>query len=242
MRSRTGSLPRSRWRSIERSSPAAPRPRPRLAARSSSTSAAIASWFARVSGASGSSRVRRTGMAARIARRKPRAGPSIVGRPCRRLAAPHSARPPVPRRSRSLAAGAGCPACASSARTRPVCRSSPSRCVAANVRTGRAARPWSWSATAASTRPRNRRTTSGPCRDQVAAIDAAIKLTDFAMRKHPFTGECPTAFDGEELVYEFSAPTGVERMASCEVEVDLGAAALRRGRECARRLIPLPLT
>ncbi len=57
--------------------------------------------------------------------------------------------------------------------------------------------------------------------DEVAAIDAAIRATDFAdLRSRPFTGECPVNFDGQELIYEFSAPSGVERIASCEVEID----------------------
>jgi len=79
--------------------------------------------------------------------------------------------------------------------------------------------------------------------DQVAAIDAAIKLTDFAqLRTHPFTGECPTAYDGQELVYEFSAPTGVERIASCEVEIDLGAPLFVAVANALGAYIPLPLT
>lgn len=58
---------------------------------------------------------------------------------------------------------------------------------------------------------------------QVAAIDAAIRATDFAgLRSHPFTGECPTAFDGQEVIFEFAAPSGIERIATCEVEVDFG--------------------
>ena len=57
----------------------------------------------------------------------------------------------------------------------------------------------------------------------LAAIDAAIQATDFAeLRSHPFTGQCPTAYDGQELVFEFGAPGGVERIATCEVDVDLG--------------------
>ena len=49
----------------------------------------------------------------------------------------------------------------------------------------------------------------------------AIKATDFdAIRARPFTGECPVAFDGQEFIYEFGAPTGVERIASCETEID----------------------
>jgi hypothetical protein len=58
---------------------------------------------------------------------------------------------------------------------------------------------------------------------QVAAIEAAIGATDFAaIMARPFTGECPTAFDGQELVFEFTTSAGVERISTCEVEVDLG--------------------
>jgi len=56
------------------------------------------------------------------------------------------------------------------------------------------------------------------------ALDAAIRTTDFiALRSHPFTGECPTAFDGPEIVFEFGAPGGVQRVSTCEVDVDLGS-------------------
>lgn len=58
----------------------------------------------------------------------------------------------------------------------------------------------------------------------VAALDAAIRATDFAaLRSHPFTGECPTAYDGQEIVFEFGAPGGTQRIASCEVEIDVGS-------------------
>ena len=57
--------------------------------------------------------------------------------------------------------------------------------------------------------------------DILAALDAAVKATDFdVIRSRPFTGECPVAFDGQEFIYEFGAPTGVERIASCETEID----------------------
>ncbi len=57
--------------------------------------------------------------------------------------------------------------------------------------------------------------------DVLTALDGAIKTTDFAMLKsRPFTGECPVNFDGQEVIYEFGAPSGTERIASCEVEVD----------------------
>ncbi len=55
----------------------------------------------------------------------------------------------------------------------------------------------------------------------LAAIDAAVRTTDFAqMKSKPFTGECPVNFDGQEIIYEFGAPSGVQRIASCEVEID----------------------
>jgi len=60
--------------------------------------------------------------------------------------------------------------------------------------------------------------------DALAALDLAIRATDFAeLRSHPFTGTCPTAYDGQEVVLEFGAPGGVERIASCEVEIDPSA-------------------
>jgi hypothetical protein len=55
----------------------------------------------------------------------------------------------------------------------------------------------------------------------LAALDAAIRATDFtALKSHPFSGQCPTAFDGQEIIFEFGAPGGVERISTCEVEVD----------------------
>lgn len=57
--------------------------------------------------------------------------------------------------------------------------------------------------------------------DLMAALDEAIRTADFAeLASQPFTGECPTAYDGQELVFEFATPDGVQRIASCTVEVD----------------------
>jgi hypothetical protein len=54
----------------------------------------------------------------------------------------------------------------------------------------------------------------------IAALDAAIRAADFAaIRSRPFTDTCPTAYDGQEVIYEFGTPTGVERIASCEVAI-----------------------
>lgn len=60
--------------------------------------------------------------------------------------------------------------------------------------------------------------------DALAALDESIRSADFAaIRSHPFTGQCPTAVDGAEVVFEFGAPGMVERIASCEVEIDYGS-------------------
>ncbi len=57
--------------------------------------------------------------------------------------------------------------------------------------------------------------------DLLAGLDGAIKTANYdAIRAVPFTGECPTAFDGQEWVYEFGGPRGVERIASCETDID----------------------
>jgi len=57
--------------------------------------------------------------------------------------------------------------------------------------------------------------------DILVALDRTVRTTDFAVvRSRPFTGECPVAFDGQEFIYEFGAPGGVERIATCETEID----------------------
>ena len=54
-----------------------------------------------------------------------------------------------------------------------------------------------------------------------AALDRAVRVADFRrIASRPFTGECPTAFDGQETIYTFTTPTGPVRLASCEVEID----------------------
>ena len=79
--------------------------------------------------------------------------------------------------------------------------------------------------------------------DQLAAIDTAIRLTDFAaLRSRPFTGECPTAFDGQEIVYTFAAPSGTERIASCEVEIDEGLPLFMAVATALGPWVPLPVT
>jgi len=77
--------------------------------------------------------------------------------------------------------------------------------------------------------------------EALAALDAAIRTTDFAaLRSHPFTGECPTAYDGQEIVFEFGAPGGVERIATCEVEVDFGSPLFVAASTALGPFVPLP--
>ena len=79
--------------------------------------------------------------------------------------------------------------------------------------------------------------------EKLAALDAAIKTTDFAaLKSRPFTGECPTAFDGQEFVFEFGAPGGTQRMATCEVEVDYGSPLFIAVGGAIAEFVPIPLT
>ena len=73
-----------------------------------------------------------------------------------------------------------------------------------------------------SAKPPNDLGTATPA--QVSALVAAIAATDFtALRKPAFSGQCPIAFDGQELVFEFTTATGTERLAACESALDYGA-------------------
>lgn len=78
---------------------------------------------------------------------------------------------------------------------------------------------------------------------QLAALESAIKLTDFAVLKdRPFTGECPVNFDGQEFIFEFGAPGGTQRIASCEVEVDYGSPLFVAVAAALSPFVPLPAT
>jgi hypothetical protein len=75
----------------------------------------------------------------------------------------------------------------------------------------------------------------------LAALDAAIRTTDFAaLRRHPFTGECPTAYDGQEIVFGFGAPGGTERVATCEVAVDFASPLFVAVSTALGPFVPLP--
>jgi hypothetical protein len=90
-------------------------------------------------------------------------------------------------------------------------------------------------------KPPNELGTVPPAR--LAEIDTAIKLTDFAaVRSRPFTGECPTAVDGQEIVYTFATPSGTERIASCEVDIDEGLPLFVAVATALGPWVPLPVT
>jgi hypothetical protein len=77
---------------------------------------------------------------------------------------------------------------------------------------------------------------------ELATLDAAIRTTDFATyRSHPFTGQCPTAVDGQEVVFEFGTPGGVERIATCEVDVDFGSPLFLAVSTALRPFVSLPI-
>jgi hypothetical protein len=58
---------------------------------------------------------------------------------------------------------------------------------------------------------------------QLQTLKTLIAASDFsAIKGQPFTGQCPTAFDGQEVVMEFATTAGVQHIATCQVEVDWG--------------------
>ena len=77
----------------------------------------------------------------------------------------------------------------------------------------------------------------------MAALTAAIQATDWAsLKAHPFTGQCPIAFDGQELIFEFAVGTGTQRIASCEVDIDWGNPLFVAVGVALGQWVPLPLT
>ena len=79
--------------------------------------------------------------------------------------------------------------------------------------------------------------------EAMSSLTAAIQATDFAaIRAHPFTGECPVNFDGQELIFEFGVGTGTQRIASCEVDIDWGQPLFVAVGAALGEWIALPLT
>lgn len=68
-----------------------------------------------------------------------------------------------------------------------------------------------------------------------ARLRAAIAATDLrAMQARPFTGICPTAFDGQEAVFTFRVPGGELQLASCASDLDPEHELFRAIREVLR--------
>ncbi|HJP89365.1 MAG TPA: hypothetical protein VJ850_10060 [Candidatus Limnocylindrales bacterium] len=79
--------------------------------------------------------------------------------------------------------------------------------------------------------------------ETMAALTAAVNQTDFAaVKSHPFTGQCPTVVDGQELVFEFNVGTTTQRIASCEVDIRWGSPLFVAIGTALGEWIPIPLT
>jgi len=79
--------------------------------------------------------------------------------------------------------------------------------------------------------------------EQLRTLSTLIATTDFAViRARPFTGECPTAFDGQEVVFVFTTPSGPQRIATCEVEVDFGLPLFVALSTALGPIVPIPTT
>jgi hypothetical protein len=56
---------------------------------------------------------------------------------------------------------------------------------------------------------------------KVVDLTQQIADTDFEqIKSQPFTGTCPLAFDGQELIYTFQTLSGPQTIASCKVGID----------------------
>jgi hypothetical protein len=79
--------------------------------------------------------------------------------------------------------------------------------------------------------------------DVMAMLTAAIARTDFAaLRSHPFTGQCPVAVDGQELIFEFEVGGATQRIASCDVDIDWGNPLFVALAAALSQWVPMPLT
>jgi hypothetical protein len=59
-----------------------------------------------------------------------------------------------------------------------------------------------------------------------------IDTADFvALKSKEFTGQCPTAYDGEEATYTFVTPKGIEVLASCKIAIDEKSALFMKVRD-----------
>lgn len=57
--------------------------------------------------------------------------------------------------------------------------------------------------------------------DLLAELQQAIAAADFdAIRSRPFADTCPTAYDGMEIVVDFTTANGTEHIEGCQVAID----------------------
>ena len=78
---------------------------------------------------------------------------------------------------------------------------------------------------------------------QLATLKTLIAASDFsAIKGEPFTGQCPTAFDGQEVVLEFATAAGIQHIATCQVDVDWGHPLFRAVSTALGPFIALPTT
>src|SRR5262245_8387756 len=221
IRSRTGSLPRSRCRAMDRSSPPAPRSLTcAWRARRSATSAHIASWLARVSALSGSSRLRRTGIAAIIGRNLERgtgvgAGMSTTTRSS--LLTLLLVAAAVVAACGSAASGGASPSPASPAASpQPsVAVASPSEPAAAPdvtiqvETTGGMCIDGPCGSTVVISSDGSVKQTAPKAKDlgtvsqpTLEALLTEVEQADFdAIKSHPFIDTCPIAYDGQQFIY-----------------------------------------
>jgi hypothetical protein len=76
--------------------------------------------------------------------------------------------------------------------------------------------------------------------EKMAALEDAIRTTDFAeVFSHPFTGDCPTAYDGQELVFEFATPDAIQQVAGCTVDIDYGSPLFKAVTDAVGEFVPL---
>jgi hypothetical protein len=60
--------------------------------------------------------------------------------------------------------------------------------------------------------------------DLLVKLQQAIADADFAaIKARPFVDTCPTAYDGMEIVVDFSTPHGIEHIEGCRVAIDWAA-------------------
>ena len=55
----------------------------------------------------------------------------------------------------------------------------------------------------------------------ITKLNVEIQSTNFdEIKKHKFTGTCPSAYDGQEVIYTFYTGTEVEVLSSCQYQID----------------------